>query len=536
VRLRGLQLIGIAAVALGCARVVHPGSSADAGSSPSGRDATAAVDVAAAVDAADAALDRWTALDLVARPEVMVSPDATPAGNADAACATQSAMAETLPLDLYVMMDSSGSMAETTTSGQTKWDAVRTAMKSFFNDPRSAGLGIALQYFPQLQANVPASCSADSACGSFGPCDRIRTCFGPATTTIVTCTTSATCRAGESCVPLGACPLFGGSCAPVGTICPLGDPCVERPGNCRGRDRCDIPAYATPAVAAATLPGAIAALASSLDARMPDGLTPTGPALAGAIQSASAHAAANPDRKAAVVLVTDGLPTECAPVDIPAIAALAAAGAAGTPPTPTFVIGVFAPDEAATAAPNLNALAAAGGTGSAVVIDTNQNVTAALQAALDKIRTTAVACEYRIPPASTGAIDFGKVNVRFTGGGGAQTTIGYVANKASCDVARGGWYYDVDPATGQTPTSIVACDATCAQFRGDAAARVDIVLGCATIVITLDDRDRVERSAASPRGAHRGGAGPSQGPAFDRSRQANDRIQIIPRIGPPPPC
>src|SRR6185503_3404757 len=167
------------------------------------------------------------------------------------------------------------------------------------------------------------------------------------------------------------------------------------------------------------------------------------PALAGALDAARTYATAHPDHKLAVVLVTDGLPTECTPLDIPAIAAVAAAGAAGNPAVPTFVIGVFGADDAALAAPNLNALAAGGGTGKAVVINTNQDVNQVLQAALAQIRTTAVACEYRIPPSTGGTIDFGKVNVQLTDATGMVTTVGYVNGKAGCNPTRGGWYYDV---------------------------------------------------------------------------------------------
>jgi hypothetical protein len=117
------------------------------------------------------------------------------------------------------------------------------------------------------------------------------------------------------------------------------------------------------------------------------------------------------------------------------------------------------------------------------VINTGQNVTQALQTAFNQIRTTAVSCEYKIPVPTAGAIDFGKVNVQVTGAGGAVTTIGYVGGRASCDATRGGWYYDVDPATGATPTSIIACDATCTQLRGGLTVRVDVVLGCKTIIV-----------------------------------------------------
>jgi hypothetical protein len=89
-----LHRVGLATLAIGCAGVKHPASSADAGSSPPGGDAATVVDAAGV---ADLASDRWAALDLASRPEVTTNADAAFPGNADAACATQSAMAETLP-------------------------------------------------------------------------------------------------------------------------------------------------------------------------------------------------------------------------------------------------------------------------------------------------------------------------------------------------------------------------------------------------------------------------------------------------------
>jgi hypothetical protein len=470
-----------------CARVdwVGPGGVGGGGGTGPG----AGVDGGAAAGAAgrDAAADRATSAgaDRSPAPEAGAAPDAPAGGGADAACAAQSATAETLPLDLFVMMDSSGSMTEATAAGPTKWQAVQTALGAFFSDPMSAGISVELQYFPLIQPNAGSTCTANADCGSYGPCDLYRTCYGPTTTQIVLCTTNADCQRGETCVQLGGCPLSGGSCAPIGVYCPYGDICTPLDGYCHGRDRCDVPAYAAPAVPLAALPGAAASLTASLGAHQPDGRTPTGPALAGALQAAEAQAAAVPDHRAAVVLVTDGLPTECTPGDIPGIAAIATSGAAASPAVPTFVIGVFGPDEAATAGPNLDALAMGGGTGKAVVIDTSQDVTKALQTALDAIRTTAVACTYKIPPPTTGTIDFHKVNVEVTGANGTMNPVGYVAGKSSCDPTRGGWYYDVDPASGGTPTTIIACDATCAALK--TATRVDIVLGCQTIIITLGE-------------------------------------------------
>jgi Mg-chelatase subunit ChlD len=476
-----VALTALATPLLGCAGVKGTAPRSDAGSAGAAgagadaapRDASASADMGAA----DAQTNRDVGF------EILVAPDAAIVGQADAACATQSAVAQTLPLDLYMMVDSSGSMTERTAAGATKWAAVQSAMTAFFNDPMSAGISVGLQYFPQIDPNARTTCASNADCGNFGPCDLFRTCFGIGTTQIVLCDANSDCRPGETCVQLGSCPLSGGSCAPLGALCPLGDICVPLDGYCSARDRCDVPAYATPAVPFATLTGAAASLNASLAGRQPDGRTPTGPALSGALQAARARAVATPDHRVAVVLVTDGLPTECTPLDIPAIAALAADGAAATPPVPTFVIGVFGPDEAATARPNLDALARGGGTGSAVVIDTSQDVTRAVQAALNRIRTTAVACTFQIPPATMGAIDFRKVNVQVTGASGAVSTIGHVSGRAACDPTRGGWYYDVDPATGQSPSTIIACDATCAQFTTSATARVDVVLGCQTIVI-----------------------------------------------------
>ncbi|HEY7372015.1 MAG TPA: hypothetical protein VIF57_07525, partial [Polyangia bacterium] len=416
----------------GCAKVqpTTPGGPTGAGGTGAGAGVDAARDAPAS---ADSGADRATAVsDRDLTPDIRVSADGAMGAMTDAACATQSVVAQTLPLDLYMMIDSSGSMTEPTAAGPTKWMAVQSALRAFFNDPMSAGISVGLQYFPQIQPNVPTTCSANAACGSFGPCDLYKTCFGLTTTQIVLCNANSDCNASETCIQLGQCPLSGGSCAPIGVYCPYGDTCLPYDGYCHGRDRCDLPAYTTPAVAFAALPGAAAALGASLTARQPDGRTPTGPALSGALQAARAQAAAAPDHRVAAVLVTDGLPTECTPLDIPAIAAVAASGAAGTPAIPTFVIGVFGPDEATTARPNLDALAAGGGTGDAVVIDTSQDVTKMLQAALNRIRTTAVACTFKIPPPSMGTIDFNKVNVQVTPGSAAASTIGYVKGKASC--------------------------------------------------------------------------------------------------------
>lgn len=414
----------------------------------------------------------------------------------DAACAARSVEAELVPLDLTVMVDSSRSMLEATSSGPSKWDAVRSGLGAFFNDPQSAGIFIGLGYFPQVRPSAAASCSADGACGEYGPCERRRACVRTGTsgivdTSTVLCGDSTACAANESCELIGQCP---GQipCAPAGTTCGSYQNCPAFEGYCRNRDICETEPYATPAVPVAALPGAVGALTASLAARMPDGFTPTGPALRGAIAHAQARARSNPNHKPAVLLVTDGLPggfipgmpnPACTPADVAGVAEIARAAAMATPPVPTFVIGVFDARTAATALANLNTLAQAAGTGAAVVINTGQNVSSELQTALSQIRTKAFACEYKIPAPMGGAIDFNKVNVQFTSGAGVASTVGYARAQSGCHATRGGWYYDADPAGGTAPTAIVTCPATCQQLQTDTTGRVDIVLGCQTIVV-----------------------------------------------------
>src|SRR5688500_12820532 len=57
-----------------------------------------------------------------------------------ASCAGEKSTAELIPLDLFIMLDSSGSMDEGTGDGNTKWEAVTEALVAFFNDPQSSSI------------------------------------------------------------------------------------------------------------------------------------------------------------------------------------------------------------------------------------------------------------------------------------------------------------------------------------------------------------------------------------------------------------
>ena len=342
------------------------------------------------------------------------------------ACATSMVKAEQTPLDLFVMLDQSGSMSDTVNGGGTKWNAVTGALTTFVHQPGLTGVSVGIQYF-----GLPAS----------------------ATCSTLTCTTDADC--GPS------------ACGP----CLIGV-CTGAAGSIGGGDSCTASDYAHADVEIAPLPGVAGMITSSMNAHSPTTSTPTSAALQGAIDHASAWGQAHVGDAVVVVLATDGDPTEC-DTSITNIDAIAAAGVAAVPKILTFVIGVGA------SASNLNSIAAAGGTTSAFLVDTNSNVNQQFLAAMNAIRNAALGCQYQIPLPTNGAPDYSAVNVVYTPGGGGPQTFPYVMTKANCPASGDGWYYD-DPAH---PTQIILCDSTCTEVQADAAGEVDITLGCSTVIL-----------------------------------------------------
>ena len=63
-------------------------------------------------------------------------------------CTGEILAGETIPVDIYVMLDQSGSMAtQATPDSPTRLAQVRLAMTSFMEDPESAGIGVGIGYF-----------------------------------------------------------------------------------------------------------------------------------------------------------------------------------------------------------------------------------------------------------------------------------------------------------------------------------------------------------------------------------------------------
>ncbi|HEY3594129.1 MAG TPA: VWA domain-containing protein, partial [Polyangiaceae bacterium] len=234
---------------------------------------------------------------------------------------------------------------------------------------------------------------------------------------------------------------------------------------------CNRANYQIPAVPFALLPAAANAFGIALAQTMPNGNTPTTPALQGAIDFARSQIMANPSRDVAVVLTSDGVPNGCNST-VATAAAAAMAGVAGTPSIKTYVIGV-GPSLA-----NLNQIAAAGGTGQAFLIDTNNTAAAVatqFTAALGKIAAP-ITCNYTIPMVAGKPLDFSAVNIQTrVGANGDPQLVGKVTDAAGCGTGDG-WYYD----NNAMPTKITLCPTTCTPLMNTMGSHLQILIGCAT--------------------------------------------------------
>ena len=72
--------------------------------------------------------------------------DCTPKADENG-CVGERYAGETIPLDIYVMFDQSGSMSSIEQGGITRMDAVRSAMDAFLRDRASVGLSLGIGYF-----------------------------------------------------------------------------------------------------------------------------------------------------------------------------------------------------------------------------------------------------------------------------------------------------------------------------------------------------------------------------------------------------
>jgi hypothetical protein len=210
--------------------------------------------------------------------------------------------------------------------------------------------------------------------------------------------------------------------------------------------------------------------------------SPTIEALTGALMVATARQDAYPDHKVNVVLLTDGDPSVCengvvVPVEGPATqetiddAADVAKSAVDYNGVRTYIIAVEG-----SYVDNVDQIAAAGGTTAAYDITKDIDL---FSAAMAEIRSSALACEFAIPPPPNDTeLVPDEVNFTYTPGGtNTPVTLPRANDLADCG-DEPGWYYDSNGA----PTKILLCPASCGTVQNDSSAEVAVAFGCQSIL------------------------------------------------------
>ena len=344
---------------------------------------------------------------------------------ADAACAETTATATLRPLDLFVVLDRSGSMSETSPAdtsavwgtndcnvsaspaNTSKWCLAINALGAFFALAGQGDRRAALQYFPRnLELGGGLSTYAS----------------GP---------------------------------------------------ECTGET------VSVPSVPLTAIPAGASALVASLNAATPNGaFTTTEGSIRGMNAFTSTPANRSSTRTLAQVLITDGAPTACPLRDNPSLAALIDAQRSQIGIN-TYVVGMNGANYT-----NLEALATAGGApahstlcasgaASCHYYDVGAGSASAFSAALRDIQLAAVGCTYNLPTPSRGILDPERVRVRYESGVSA-TDLPRITNAAACPSSGNGWYYDSNTA----PTAVRLCTSTCTTVRADPAARINVLFGC----------------------------------------------------------
>lgn len=243
---------------------------------------------------------------------------------------------------------------------------------------------------------------------------------------------------------------------------------------------CDASSYGEPEVAPTELPnGTVFKDAMAALAPPNEWGTPTFPAMVGTLDYAESLLAEDASRKVAVVMVTDGDPTQCESNDADEtnnIANTAKAAAAKADHIPTYVIGV------GKSLKSLDAIAMGGGTDKAFIVSaddpkqTPEQTRTQLLDAINEIRGNSISCELPMPAPPAGKrLDPNKVNVHFAGQGKPDTSLEY---GTEC-TGTAAWHYD-DAAK---PTKILLCDDTCTSVKADPMGKLSVEFACQDRVV-----------------------------------------------------
>lgn len=247
-------------------------------------------------------------------------------------------------------------------------------------------------------------------------------------------------------------------------------------------EKCSPETYSLPEVEPRLLPGEAAAIASSLDSHnFPEDLcctndnehqgTPTRPAIEGTLSYLAERRLTHPEEVQAVLLATDGLPTEdCDNNTLSEVSELLENASSSENQVKTYVIGIGEGE-------SLNLLAEAGGTGAEAFLVDGTGVTTEddFFSALNTIRGQAVPCDYEPPLEALENRD--RVNVTYLReGDGERVTAVAVASASECDPAVDQWYFDESPSEPR----LRLCPRLCSTVSRDSLGAVEIVVGCET--------------------------------------------------------
>jgi hypothetical protein len=246
-------------------------------------------------------------------------------------------------------------------------------------------------------------------------------------------------------------------------------------------EKCVGTTYAEPSVPIAPLPGNAQPMIASIDAHYftqanccdaPEHQgTPTRPAMEGVFAYLRDWLAKHPERDALALLATDGEPSECDNNDIDDVSRVMQEAASGTPVLKSYVIGIGDQED-------LDELAAAGGTGErAFTVDGSGGMTEKqLLETLNKIRGESFRCDFDIPSGMYS--DPNLTNVETSSAAKARTQLVKVEKPEDCARAtQGGWYHDA------ASKRIHVCPEVCRAIRTEPGLKVNIVVGCAAILL-----------------------------------------------------
>ena len=236
------------------------------------------------------------------------------------------------------------------------------------------------------------------------------------------------------------------------------------PAGCGSATGCKTPNADVPDLTTAPVDNETPLL-TAINAITPSGNTPMFPALEGALQAAAEFQQANPDYVAAVVMVTDGNPSQCT-TSLSGVSNLSASYYNGYG-IRSYIIGI-----AEVSQTFCEVVAGAGG-GKSFFIDAGANVQIQQQmvAALNSIKQDFISCSLSLP--NQNIFDPAGATFTYTPGVGAPITLMDVGTAAGCG-AGDGWYYD-NPAD---PTSITLCPATCTAVKADPNAELELSIDC----------------------------------------------------------